>query len=915
VSGERLISELVAFVEANRTSLSNGQTELALNPTCLRYLTQLDAQLSGSSSSLTPLRQRECRALLLFIGTLKLLRIVPTHAGAVDKLTEFQLAPFRSLAAVEISSVKLGLVADWRRVATQLRLVIVRDCLSSLDELLAFDDDEDAAAAVSAGAAADRPDHEAPVAEPWAQLQQLSCAENFIPRMDASLHALTRLERLDLSHNLIGRIEHTEHCYNLGYLNLGNNRIESISDINLVLGNVSVLILRDNQLSSMLGLEKLFNLRRLDLAGNRLADLSELRELGTLPVLEQLWLARNPFTAAANYRSAVFCAFQQDLVLDGRSPTDSERRERADERELRAAAAVARAPRTAAQPGDARSQPVVVVARRKHAHAQSRQRSARKPAIAVVVPSASAPASASASSPPPPSAAPSLVVSPPRNDVDELLPVSSTGTSGEPSPESTRRASSSGASSIDFSLDALDRMPASPAQQTAYLQELRKEGGAAWLLMMEELSSGQLPDTPAVRNALLTRLSAKTKTLSLSRIILPTPAAAPASLATPVVGSSASAKAGTAPSSPRQAEAVQKSATDENGDDDDDDRHDGLSRFASMPPSLSGARFASAAPTTVTAAAPVAAAPAAARVTLADLADTSEDAGGGLCVLGVDKLDDALVKSLLTLLRKDGDASELRALLRSNGLLGKSDDEQRLHVLLTQESLCVFRGEPPSLYARVPLLSLSRLTVALSHQFCALRYASGDALTLLLRDSSVTARWLKQLSLATARLKHQIDGESAAAESALVVQRDVLGDSAEPIKLFVMLFRVVPGAKRFGGWLPDGVTDPSVQPVSLVVSRNALAIFVDAYGRGSPAEVVRFAISDVASLVLDQTSTGFTIVFDEQAEPQPKRDKSAWRRATTLHRWTLVTQTPAERDKAVAVIAAAWKRVFKIDLL
>jgi hypothetical protein len=910
VSGERLISELVAFVEANRTSLSNGQTELALNPTCLRYLTQLDAQLSGSSSSLTPLRQRECRALLLFIGTLKLLRIVPTHAGAVDKLTEFELAPFRSLAAVEISSVKLGLVADWRRVSTQLRLVIVRDCLSSLDELLAFDDDDGAAVS----GAADRHDHEAPVAEPWGQLQQLSCAENFIPRMDASLHALTRLERLDLSHNLIGRIEHTEHCYNLGYLNLGNNRIESISDINLVLGNVSVLILRDNQLSSMLGLEKLFNLRRLDLAGNRLADLSELRELGTLPVLEQLWLARNPFTAAANYRSAVFCAFQQDLVLDGRSPTDSERRERADERELRAAAAVARGPRTAAQPGDARSQPVVVVARRKHAHAQSRQRSARKPAIAVVVPSASAPASASASASAssPPTAAPSLVLSPPRNDIDELLPVSSTGTSSEPSPESTRRASSAGAS-IDFSLDALDRMPASPAQQTAYLQELRKEGGAAWLLMMEELSSGQLPDTPAVRNALLTRLSAKTKTLSLSRIILPTPAAAPASLATPVVSSSVSTKAGTAPSSPRQAEAAQKAAIDENGGavDDDDDRHDGLSRFASMPPSLSGARFASAAPT----AAPVAAAPAAARVTLADLADTSEDAGGGLCVLGVDKLDDALVKSLLTLLRKDGDASELRALLRSNGLLGKSDDEQRLHVLLTQESLCVFRGEPPSLYARVPLLSLSRLTVALSHQFCALRYASGDALTLLLRDASVTARWLKQLSLATARLKHQIDGESAAAESALVVQRDVLGDSAEPIKLFVMLFRVVPGAKRFGGWLPDGVTDPSVQPVSLVVSRNALAIFVDACGRGSPAEVVRFAISDVASLVLDQTSTGFTIVFDEQAEPQPKRDKSAWRRAATVHRWTLVTQTPAERDKAVAVIAGAWKRVFKIDLL
>lgn len=80
-----------------------------------------------------------------------------------------------------------------------------------------------------------------------------------------------------MSHNLITRVEHTEHCYRLAYLNLGANMISSVADINLVLGNVTVLVLRDNQLVSMLGLEKLFNLRRLDLSGNQLAHISEAR--------------------------------------------------------------------------------------------------------------------------------------------------------------------------------------------------------------------------------------------------------------------------------------------------------------------------------------------------------------------------------------------------------------------------------------------------------------------------------------------------------------------------------------------------------------------------------------------------------------------------------------------------------------
>jgi hypothetical protein len=921
----------------------------------LRYLTRLDSYLNRDNadsvrSHLTPLRQREVRALLQYLGTLKLLRIVPTHAGAVDKLIEFELRSFRSLVAVEIRGVKLGLVGDWRRLAKQLRLVIVHDCLNSLDELLDVGtvvSSTTVAGTVAPSDANDVDDNNSNSSlstdEPWGQLQQLSCAENFIPRMDVSLHALTRLERLDLSHNLIARIENTEHCYNLSYLNLGHNRIEAVNAINLVLGNVSVLILRDNMLSSMLGLEKLFNLRRLDLTNNRLADLTELRDLGSLPVLEQLWLARNPLTAAPSYRSAVFFAFQQDnLVLDGRSPTDSERRERSEERVLRAAAR----DRASSNPEAPRSAPVVVT-RRKLAH-----RTSRKPAIAPVLAAATAPASGGIAS--------SLESDEAAGGGDEPAAANSGAPSSETSPTGSRRPSTL---AFDISLESLDRLATSPSQPNAaaYLQDLRRQGGAAWLLMMEELSSGDVPDTPAARGALLTRLNAKTNTGSLSRIIAPKfdPAAlkAPAAVTTTSTEHLAPSHTASAPTSPRDSDTGSASGS----------ASPTLSRYASMPPVRARSTADAPPPVTNTAApapptasvpqsaplpsvasiagalvmppkqvavAPpaVVVAPAAVvrgktpSVSLSELAsmapaadDVSAD-GGGPMFLGMPQApDDVLQKALVALLRKDGDTGELRVVLRTNGLVGKSDDEQRLFVVLTTtDSFCVTRGEPPTLHARLPLTALVRLTVALGHQYCVLRCASGETFTLLFRDPTLAARWLKQLALASARVQHTIDGDSSAADTATMLQREVLGDvvASDPVKLYSLVYRVVAGAKRYTGFLPEIVHDDGVQPTTLVVSRQWLALCSDGFGGVGPfGDVIRFEVSDVASLVLDQHSHGFTIVFDEQAEPSPKKDKRAWRRTNNTHRWTLVTQSPAERDKIVGVIAKLWKAIFKIDLV
>ena len=110
---------------------------------------------------------------------------------------------------------------------------------------------------------------------------------------------------------------------------------------------------------------------------------------------------------------------------------------------------------------------------------------------------------------------------------------------------------------------------------------------------------------------------------------------------------------------------------------------------------------------------------------------------------------------------------------------------------------------------------------------------------------------------------------------------------------------------RYGGLAPSDFVDGAL-PRSLIVTKSWIALTGDAFdGATFGGGTVRYELSDVASMVLDQVPTAFTIVFDEQAEPLPKKDRRLWSRraANNSSQWRLAAQSGAERDKAVGVIA------------
>lgn len=102
----------------------------------------------------------------------------------------------------------------------------------------------------------------------WKHLQVLDCSHNQLQYLDDCLvcncfprfelivqTTLNFLRRLDASHNNIKSIENLQFCYNLEYVDLGFNFITNLTDVAKYLGNVRVLILSNNGLTSLSGLE------------------------------------------------------------------------------------------------------------------------------------------------------------------------------------------------------------------------------------------------------------------------------------------------------------------------------------------------------------------------------------------------------------------------------------------------------------------------------------------------------------------------------------------------------------------------------------------------------------------------------------------------------------------------------------
>eukprot|EP00727_Mastigamoeba_balamuthi_P010348 m51a1_g5936 hypothetical protein (1296) ;mRNA; r:102291-106516 len=338
---ETFLRTLARYVSSNREALASGATALRLTTDAVRIV---------NSAFMSP--GTAARAVLGAAGAPGLLdvltRVMPADERRLEKSREVDLSLFAGLERLRLVRVKPSLVTNLAALSRRLVEFKVLDSLVAVKEALEVDEEglrecdergqlqgEGAGGSAAEAASMDvivpqgvsrtTRDEEECVRRlhkrgAWRRLRVFSAHSNF--------SLLCNVQKLTLSSNLLTRIEGLQCCYRLTYLNLEDNRIESLENVADALGSVSCLILRRNLVSSTRGLERLLALVDLDLGANRVADVAEVRRLSSLPLLSRVLFELNPLASRPDYRVAAYGCFRDALdrvVLDLEPPTPRER--------------------------------------------------------------------------------------------------------------------------------------------------------------------------------------------------------------------------------------------------------------------------------------------------------------------------------------------------------------------------------------------------------------------------------------------------------------------------------------------------------------------------------------------------------------------------------------------------------------
>ncbi|XP_077236050.1 outer arm dynein light chain 1 protein isoform X2 [Tasmannia lanceolata] len=317
VTGDRYLEFLVKFVEKQVGPLLDGTLVLKLNPVGLHYvqsrleqLQELEGLLAGAPidylrayvSDLGDHRALEqLRRILRLLTSLKVVSVFPPSARDPTPLS---LLPFGRLRFLELHGCDLSTSAA--RGLLELR--------QTLEKIICHNS-TDALRHVFASRIVNIKD--SPV---WNKLTIVSCACNGLVLMDESLQLLPIVETLDLSRNQFAKVDNLRKCTKLRHLDLGFNHLRTIASLTEVSCPIVKLVLRNNALTTLRGIEHLKSVEGLDLSYNIISSFSELELVAGLSSLQSLWLEGNPVCCARWYRAQVFSFFTypEKLKLDER---------------------------------------------------------------------------------------------------------------------------------------------------------------------------------------------------------------------------------------------------------------------------------------------------------------------------------------------------------------------------------------------------------------------------------------------------------------------------------------------------------------------------------------------------------------------------------------------------------------------
>ncbi|KAJ3130518.1 hypothetical protein HK098_000083 [Nowakowskiella sp. JEL0407] len=271
-----------------------------------------------------------------FLRRVRVLKLAPVGEKRIGGVSYggdaiVSLQPFEMLNSLELYKVFPATVTDWSVIREKITSLVCQHSIKSLDELI--------------GSLNGIRQSDALRSYTFTPPESLT---NFplLTRLDLSNNSLVNISTseisnfincisLDLSSNLFTNIPSAinllEHLKNL---NMSGNNISSLSNPGksldvMQLSNVTTLVLQKNNLENLIGIERFFKLKSIDISENKIADVFEIARLASLPDIEELKVAKNPLTKLINYRTNIFTYFKSRalmLTLDGSLPTADEKK-------------------------------------------------------------------------------------------------------------------------------------------------------------------------------------------------------------------------------------------------------------------------------------------------------------------------------------------------------------------------------------------------------------------------------------------------------------------------------------------------------------------------------------------------------------------------------------------------------------
>ncbi|XP_024144725.1 serine/threonine-protein kinase 11-interacting protein [Oryzias melastigma] len=317
-----LVHSLATLLRNNGDVVLDGSSTLTLPASSLQQLTRLFEQhllprshqhgfLALPSHPADTVSLLELQFLFDMLQKTVSLKLINPPGEKLQ--SSVKIFPFKSLKSLELKRIPPHLLEGLRGVYSQLEVFTCSKSLSSLEELLSLCGGDLSSAL------------------PWLELHTLNFSYNSIVCLDQSISLLNVLKSLDLSHNKIQECtEFLKPLSELEHLNLGYNCLQRAPTLGpSARSKLLTLVLRNNELETINGVEQLSSLQHLDLAHNLLLEHSQLAPLSLLHCLNTLNLQGNPLFFQKTHRPCTVRhlsprAASLKLRLDGTPLSSSE---------------------------------------------------------------------------------------------------------------------------------------------------------------------------------------------------------------------------------------------------------------------------------------------------------------------------------------------------------------------------------------------------------------------------------------------------------------------------------------------------------------------------------------------------------------------------------------------------------------